>query len=117
MADRGRPTTRISLSEDERGTRERWARRHSSSQALALPSRILLASAEGRTDREVEEELREHPVTVSKWRHRFGRDRLEGVVDAPRPGAARTVGDDVIEAVPPWTRPAARSSPMSGPST
>jgi transposase len=44
-------------------------------------------------------ELRVNPVTVSKWRHRFAADRLEGLTDAPRPGAARTVGDDVIEAV------------------
>jgi Homeodomain-like domain len=40
-----------------------------------------------------------HPVTVSKWRHRFATDRLEGLSDAPRPGAARNLGDDVIEAV------------------
>jgi len=36
---------------------------------------------------------------VGKWRHRFAVDRLDGLVDAPRPGAARTIGDDVIEAV------------------
>jgi len=29
----------------------------------------------------------------------FAADRLEGLVDAPRPGAARTIGDDTIEAV------------------
>ncbi|MHB1498108.1 MAG: helix-turn-helix domain-containing protein [Acidimicrobiales bacterium] len=55
--------------------------------------------SEGRTDREVASELRVNPVTVSKWRHRFAAERLEGLTDAPRPGAARTVGDDVIEAV------------------
>ena len=36
---------------------------------------------------------------MGKWRHRFAVDRLDGLVDAPRPGAARTIGDDVIEAV------------------
>jgi len=40
-----------------------------------------------------------HPTTVSKWRLRFSQDRLDGLVDAPRPGAARTIGDDVVEAV------------------
>jgi transposase len=95
----GRPTIHISLTDKERATLQRWARRHSSAQALALRSRIVLASAEGRTDREVAAELRVNPVTVSKWRHRFAADRLEGLCDAPRPGAARTIGDDVIEAV------------------
>jgi transposase len=38
-------------------------------------------------------------VTVSKWRNRFAEGRLDGLVDAPRPGAARTIGDDVIEAI------------------
>lgn len=99
MARFGRPTTRVTLTDNERQTLQRWARRPSSAQVLALRSRIVLASAEGRTDTEVAAELKVHPVTVSKWRHRFAADRLEGLSDAPRPGAARTVGDDVVEAV------------------
>ncbi len=99
MARRGRPTVEIKLSGDERKTLERWARRHSSSQALALRCRIVLACAEGRTNGDIAAVLRVNPVTVSKWRHRFAVDRLDGLMDAPRPGAARTIGDDVIEAV------------------
>jgi transposase len=99
MARLGRPTVQITISDEERETLQRWSRRHSSAQALALRSRIVLASATGRTDLDVAAELRVNPVTVSKWRHRFAADRLEGLTDAPRPGAARSVGDDVIEAV------------------
>jgi transposase len=99
MASFGRPTPRVTLTDNERETLQRWARRPSSAQALALRSRIVLASAEGRTDLEVAAELGVNPVTVSKWRRRFAAERLEGLSDAPRPGAARTVGDDVIEAV------------------
>jgi transposase len=99
MARRGRPTVEISLSGDERTTLQRWARRHSSSQALATRCRIVLACAEGRTNKEVGAALGLHPTTVAKWRHRFAIDRLDGLVDAPRPGAARTLGDDVVEAV------------------
>ncbi|MGH9112855.1 MAG: helix-turn-helix domain-containing protein [Acidimicrobiales bacterium] len=40
-----------------------------------------------------------NPGRRSNWRRRFAADRLDGLVDAPRPGAARTIGDDVIEAV------------------
>src|SRR6266508_2049414 len=100
MARRGRPTVPIRLSDDERKTLERWARRHSSSQALALRCRIVLACAEGdRAHAQIAADLGCNPVTVTKWRHRFARDRLDGLVDAPRPGAARTIGDDVVEAV------------------
>src|SRR3954452_4514950 len=99
MAGRGRPTVPIVLSGDERETLQRWARRHSSSQALAVRCRIVLACAAGGTNRGVGAELGVHPTTVSKWRHRFAQDRLDGLLDAPRPGAARTIGDDVIEAV------------------
>ena len=100
MARRGRPTVEINLSAEERATLERWARRHSSSQALALRSKIVLAcAAGGATQAEIAAELGCNPVTVSKWRNRFSEGRLDGLVDAPRPGAARTIGDDVIEAV------------------
>lgn len=99
MGRAGRPTVAIELNEDERETLERWARRHSSSQALALRCRIVLALAEGGTNVEVAARLGVNRATVAKWRHRFAADRLEGLVDAPRPGAARTISDEVIEAV------------------
>jgi transposase len=99
MARRGRPTVEITLSEQERSTLQRWARRHNSSQALALRCRIVLACGEGKTQGEVAAEVGCHPVTVSKWAHRFAADRIDGLVDAPRPGAARQIGDEVIEAV------------------
>ena len=99
MARRGRPTVEINLSGEERSTLQRWARRPSSAQALAMRCEIVLACAEGRSNNEVGTQLGLHPTTVSKWRHRFATDRLDGLVDAPRPGAARTIGDDVVEAV------------------
>src|SRR5271167_4286440 len=100
MARRGRPTVEIILSAEERATLERWARRHSSSQMLALRSKIVLACAGGgATGAQIAAELGCNAVTVSKWRNRFAQGRLDGLVDAPRPGAARTIGDDVIEAI------------------
>ena len=64
MARRGRPTVEITLTGDERKTLEGWARRHSSSQALALRCRIVLLCAEGHANGEVAEQLRVHPTTV-----------------------------------------------------
>jgi transposase len=99
MGRAGRPTVEIELADEERDTLRRWARRHSSSQALALRSRIVLACAEGKTNTAIAAELGCNQVTVSKWRRRFAVERLEGLADAPRPGAARKIGDDVIEAI------------------
>ena len=94
MARRGRPTVEITLRTDERATLERWARRHSSSQALALRSKIVLAcAAAGVTHAQIAAELGCNPVTVGKWRGRFAEGRLDGLVDAPRPGAVRTIGE------------------------
>ena len=99
MARRGRPTETIVLSDDERETLDRWARRPKSANALAAGCRIVLACAEGATNREVAGRLGVHENTVSKWRRRFVELRLDGLWDDPRPGAPRTVSDADVERV------------------
>ena len=47
MGQRGRPTAQIVLSDDERETLQRWARRPKTGQALALRCRIVLDAASG----------------------------------------------------------------------
>ena len=63
----GRPAVAIVLSEAERETLERWARRPSTAQAVALRCWIVLAAAAGQTNIEVGAALGCHPVTVGKW--------------------------------------------------
>ena len=100
MAKRGRPTVEITLTGPERRQLESWARRHSSAQALAMRCRIILACAEPTLSRqEIADRVGCNPATVTKWRNRFATRRLDGLVDEPRPGAARTIGDDVVEQV------------------
>ena len=99
MAERGRPKAPLVLTEEERQTLERWARRRTSAQALALRARIVLACAEGATNGAVAERLGIWPQTVAKWRGRFVRERLEGLSDEPRPGRPRTIADDQVEQV------------------
>jgi len=96
---RGRPTVAIVLTDDERQTLQRWAKRRTSSQALALRCRIVLACAEGWSNVEAGQRLGVHQVTVGKWRGRFAKRRLEGLVDEPRPGAPRTITDEQVEQV------------------
>ena len=37
--------------------------------------------------------------TVGRWRHRFVRQRLQGLLDEPRPGAPRKITDAAVERV------------------
>ncbi|MFE0582538.1 helix-turn-helix domain-containing protein [Streptomyces sp. NPDC058874] len=99
MVKMGRPMAELVLSEDERATLVRWSRRAKSSQALAQRCRIVLGCADGKTNRQVADELGIWPQTVGKWRRRFLERRMEGLVDEPRPGAPRKITDDRVEEV------------------
>ena len=99
MTHPGTPAATVTLSNDERETLERWARRPTSAQALALRCRIVLACADGGTNTAIAERLGVSRMTVSKWRRRFVERRLDGLWDEPRPGAPRTVTDDDVERV------------------
>jgi transposase len=89
----------LELSDEERSTLERWARRPKSAQALAFRCRIVLACATGTSNSLVAEQLGTRRETVAKWRSRFLQLRLEGLHDEPRPGAPRSIGDDDVEAL------------------
>ena len=115
MARRGRPTVEIKLSADERKTLQRWGRRQSSWQALAMRCRIVLACADrDRTRADIAAAVGCNPVTVTKWRQRFAQDRLDGLVDAP--GLGRKARSATTSSRP-WSstrsRPARRTRRIS----
>ena len=95
----GRPSSPLTLTDEERHALERWARRPTTAQALAQRARLVLACAAGKTNTRVAHELRVTKQTVGKWRSRFLAQRADGLLDEPRPGAPRTIADAQVEQV------------------
>ena len=96
---RGRPKAPLVVSEEQRATLEGWSRRTKSANGLAQRARMVLASAEGLSNLVVAERVGVTPQTVGKWRRRFVAEGLSGLLDEPRPGAPRSIGDADIERV------------------
>ncbi|MEX5259348.1 IS630 family transposase [Kocuria sp. CPCC 205263] len=99
MARTGRPKAELVLTDEEREQLLRWSRRAKSAQTVALRSRIVLTCAEGLTNKAVAERLGCSTNTVNKWRARFVADRLDGLVDEPRPGRPPTITAEQVEDV------------------
>lgn len=96
---RGPELEGLSLTMQENNQLIEWTRRASTAQALALRARIVLAAAQGLPNREVARRTRVTAQTVGKWRSRFVERRLDGLLDEPRPGAPRKIGDAKVEAL------------------
>jgi len=99
MAKTGRPKAELVLTEQERATLQRWARRARSAQSLALRAKIVLACAGGTGNKQVAARLGVTPATVGKWRARFIDRRLDGLGDEDRPGRPVSVTDEQVEAI------------------
>ncbi|EDT41983.1 putative transposase [Burkholderia ambifaria MEX-5] len=95
----GRPKAELVLSESERDQLTALTMRRKTAQALALRARIVLACADGIDNKKVAAKLRVTQQTVSKWRGRYVMHRLDGLLDAPRPGAPRSIDDARVDAV------------------
>jgi transposase len=95
----GRPIAPLNLSLDERAYLERQVRRHRVPRSLSERCRVILRCADGAPSKSVASELGLHEHTVGKWRRRFLKDRVEGLLDEARPGRPRTIGDDQVATV------------------
>ena len=88
------------LTGGERNALEALARKRTASQALAGRARIVLACAEdGASVTGVAGQFGVSREMVRKWRSRFLQDRMDGLADAPRPGAPRKITDEQVELV------------------
>jgi Winged helix-turn helix len=83
-----REAPRIVLDPYELLDLRRLARAPSTPQALAFRARLVLRCAQAvpPTNEQVAADLGCDSDTVSKWRRRFRRHRLEGLADLPRSG-------------------------------
>src|SRR5262245_30141012 len=92
----GRPPPPIVLTAEERQTLEHWSRRPTTAQGLAQRARLILARATARTNGDIAVGAGVARQTVGRWRHRFVRKRLAGLMDEPRPGAPRKITEAEI---------------------
>ena len=90
---------RIELNDAERSEPQARARRRKIARADAMRAEIVLLAADGMTNLAIAERLGITRVTVATWRGRFAAGRLDGLVDEPRPGAPRRIGDEKIAEV------------------
>ena len=95
----GRPTKPLNVTSEEREKLTLLVRRLKTAQAMAMRARIVLCCEEGLSNDTVARKLQITGATVGKWRERFRVNRLEGLLDEPRPGAPRSITDKQVEAV------------------
>ena len=95
----GRPKKPLEITDEDRDKLQTMARRSKSAQAMAMRARVVLFCGEGMSNAEVASKLRITGATVGKWRERYRKEGLDGLLDEPRVGAPRKITDRQIEEV------------------
>jgi len=92
----GRPKTALELSVEEEAELRGFSSSRSLPHALVARAKLVLWSAEGKTNTEIASQLQWTKATVGKWRQRFIERRLSGLYDELRPGRPRSVSDEKV---------------------
>lgn len=83
----------INLTSEEHKELDALSKKGTAEQRMVQRARVILDSALGKTTKEIATTLHLRTATVSKWRNRFARSGMAGLMDAPRPGKAVVYGD------------------------
>jgi putative transposase len=95
----GRPKAELNLTEEERDQLRSFTLSRTLPSALVARARVILWSAQGKTNSQIAERLRWTKATVGKWRQRFLGSRVAGLYDEVRPGRPRSIEDEQVAAL------------------
>ena len=76
----------IHLTDIEKSELERQARKYTSPYYSVIRAKMILLASQGLSNDQIANGLSVPRQIVSKWRKRFFEERLDGLVDEPRPG-------------------------------
>ncbi|MBL4839151.1 MAG: helix-turn-helix domain-containing protein [Kordiimonadaceae bacterium] len=93
---RDRSPSALSLTSEEHNFLTCQVSRHRAPSFLSDRCQLILKCADGQTNEEIGAALGFHEYTVNKWRRRFQRDRLAGLLDEPQPSNPRMITDDEV---------------------
>lgn len=107
----GRPLATLQLTAEERRELTAFASSRSLPHAFVARARLVLWSAEGRSNGEIAMRLRWSRATAGKWRQRFIERRMKGLYDELRPGRPRSISDEKVALL---LRRTLRTKPAAG---
>lgn len=96
---RGRTLPELTLSNDERSQLLAITRSRSLPHGIVRRAQIVLASADGETNKAIARRLKLTQLTVGKWRRRYVEQGIEGLHDELRPGRPRSLDDERVAEV------------------
>ena len=105
----------LQISTQDKETLEAWLRAATTEQRLVTRARIILALAQGCTNRQVARRLELRAATVSKWRGRFAKEGPAGLADESRSGKPPTSSSTRLSWSPPGTGASSRASAVRRP--
>src|SRR5258706_3432843 len=80
----------LPLTPEEKQDLERWAQSRTLPAGDVFRARLILALAEGKSYRQIENSMQTSAATIARWRTRFEQDRLAGLEGRHRGSQPRT---------------------------